>query len=297
MEYSKEDLAKVKKILTEMLSFFDDFCEKNGLKYYACAGTCLGAVRHKGFIPWDDDIDVVMPRKDYEKIIALKDALKKSGYEINDLSNKGYVLPYAKFCEAKTTLVDSKERPFLMGQFIDIFPLDEVEDTDYCRKLFSDKSKTMRRYAYCFCHFSLKDIFKERNIKELLKRLFFATFRVPLKAYFMKKYEHTDCAIRRQRGNFLMYYGGYYGFEKEFHNKEWFGDGVRVPFENGSVIIPKDFDSYLTKIYKDYMMLPPLEKRVSHHYHYFYDLNKRWTLKDVMKLHLENQNVVNYRYE
>jgi lipopolysaccharide cholinephosphotransferase len=297
MDYTKEDMAKAKGILTNLLKFFDEFCEKNGLKYYACAGTCLGAVRHKGFIPWDDDIDVVMPREDYEKLLSLRDSLKGTDYVINDISDKGYYLPYAKFCENKTTLVEHKDKPFLLGMFIDVFPLDEASDTSECRRLFKKKNRVISRYAQGLCKGHLKRIAKVNGLCAKTKCLMFFFFGWLLKFVYLKQFSSIEKRIQHLHGDHVMYYGGAYGFDKELHNKEWFGEGARVQFENISVVVPSDYKSYLTKLYGDYMTPPPPEKQISHHYHYFYDFDKRWSLEDVMKLDLEEQAPIDYKYE
>lgn len=297
MEYSKEDLARAKSILIDLLKFFDEFCEKNGLKYYACAGTCLGAIRHKGFIPWDDDIDVVMPREDYEKMLSLRNSLKGTDYEINDISDKGYYLPYAKFCEKKTTLVEFKDKPFLLGMFIDVFPLDEASDSSVCRKLFKKKNRAMQRYSQGLGKGHLKRMAKAKGFFAKAKCVMFFFFGWFLKFFYLKQFFATEKKIRHLHGDHIMYYGGGYGFDKELHKKDWFGEGCRVPFEKITIMIPKDYKSYLSKLYGNYMTPPPPEKQISHHYHYFYDFDKRWSLEDVMKLNLEEQNTINYKYE
>ena len=86
----EEDKLKYKEILCNTMKSFINICKEHNLQYYACAGTCLGAIRHKGMIPWDDDIDVLMPRSDYDKFLALKQKLQGTGYEIVDSNNQFY---------------------------------------------------------------------------------------------------------------------------------------------------------------------------------------------------------------
>jgi len=297
MDYSQKDLIKSKKILTSLLFSFDAFCKKHDLNYYACAGTCLGAIRHKGFIPWDDDIDVVMPRRDYEKMLSLKPELQNSNYTIYDISDKGYYLTFAKFCETKTTLVERKGHPFVIGLFIDIFPLDEANDSQECRKLFKLKNQFASRYFLCIQKNLFNEFLKAPSIRSKFRILFYLAFGKLLKKYFFARYNEIEDRIKKQTGDYVMFYGGNYGFDKELHDKQWFGQGLYVPFENGMVKVPSDYKSYLKKLYNDYMVLPPPEKRIIHHYHYFFDFEKRWKIEDIMKLDLEEQEDINFKYE
>ena len=117
---------KYKIILLQTMIDFIKLCEEYNLKYVAAFGTVLGAIRHKGLIPWDDDIDVYMPRKDYEELLKLKDTLQNTTYQIFDITDDNYYLPYAKFCNKNTSLWEVKELPCIIGTFIDIFPVDEI---------------------------------------------------------------------------------------------------------------------------------------------------------------------------
>ncbi|KXB74135.1 hypothetical protein HMPREF1860_02125 [Prevotella amnii] len=113
----------LQKKLLSLFKEFTLFCKKNNLTYYAAYGTAIGAVRHHGIIPWDDDVDVWMPRKDYEKLLKLKTTLLKTNYEIINIENKGYYLYFAKFCNRNTSIIEREGEPNI-GLYIDIFPLD-----------------------------------------------------------------------------------------------------------------------------------------------------------------------------
>lgn len=109
---------------------FDRLCTDNQLQYFASSGTAIGAIRHKGFIPWDDDIDVYMPRADYNRLMLLRKTLSGSGYAIKDLGDNEYIYAFAKYYDARTTIIETNEFPkCVIGVYIDIFPLDEVDGT------------------------------------------------------------------------------------------------------------------------------------------------------------------------
>ena len=111
MSFSRE---RYKELLIKTMSEFIKVCDRNGIEYIGAYGTVLGAIRHKGLIPWDDDIDVFMTRENYEKFLRLKKNLVGSGYEIVDLDDKGYYLPFAKFCDSQTTIWEVENLPFIL---------------------------------------------------------------------------------------------------------------------------------------------------------------------------------------
>ena len=113
--------------LLTLFKAFIAFCHEHHLTYYAAYGTALGAVRHQGMIPWDDDIDVWMPRKDYDKLLSLRSHLNGTNYEIIDIKDKGYYLYFAKFCDRNSTIIE-REGEALMGLYLDIFPLDNYDN-------------------------------------------------------------------------------------------------------------------------------------------------------------------------
>ena len=143
-----------KEKLIETFYAFDQFCTKNDIKYYAAYGTLIGAVRHKGLIPWDDDVDVYMLREDYDKFCSFRGHVD-SHYDIMDINDENYwLLSLAKFVDTNTTLWELKELPLILGVYIDVFPLDEIEsDTNLELKHDYDKYsdlilRGMRRQAF-----------------------------------------------------------------------------------------------------------------------------------------------------
>ena len=179
----KDELKnEFKRILLKTLEDFILLCEEKNLRYYAAFGTVLGAVRHGGMIPWDDDIDVYMPREDYNRLLSMRNDLKND-YELVDLENDGYYQDFAKFVNRKTTIIESKEIPFVCGIYIDIFPLDQwnkayidsEKDNEEFNKAYNTYFKSVRIHSLQ----SLKDAICQQEWKlsaKLLTNIFYYQF-------------------------------------------------------------------------------------------------------------------------
>ena len=286
--------------LLNTLKAFITFCEENDLHYYAECGTCLGAIRHKGFIPWDDDIDVDMPREDYERMIALRDKLKGTGYEILNTGDDNYTNAYAKFCDANSTIWERKCYPCIYGTFVDVFPLDEVEDEVLSQKLSDQLKRATAIYYFSMCdwkfHYLWKKI-KGFHFKGILSFFYNRYVRSNRREHYLRKMRAICTEIKKQHGDRYLQYGGFYGFQKMLFSKSVYGAGVKVPFEDTEIVVPEHYEAYLTQIYSDWRTPPPPEKRTSHHYHYFIDLTRRWTIDEVMRLNLPEEKKIIYTYE
>ena len=270
----------LKACLLEVFQSSKELFQQHGLRYIGCGGTVLGAVRHKGFIPWDDDIDIYMPRKDYERLLSLAHEFEGSGYELLNWTTPGYYMPFAKIADLKSTVWEFKHLPFLFGVSIDIFPLDEFDESDevitarqYRSHYFFDK------YLNAVSHYSFADMMHSlckgdvhRLGVQVLSKWRNRNPQKYLQAFqrFEEGYKHNGegpkCVCVTQ-------------WEGRIFQSEWFRDVIEVPFEDTTLIIPRDYDAYLKSLYGDYMQLPPEEKRISHP-HYFLDLNNRLTLSE-----------------
>ncbi len=273
-----QDPLKAK--LLETFLFTKDFLSKHDMKYVGCGGTVLGAVRHQGFIPWDDDIDIYMYRADYERLLTMGDELRSKGYEIISVADEGYYMPFAKISDCHSTIWEFEHLPLVMGAYIDIFPLDEFNEPDevitarqYRSHYYFDK------YINALSHYPLGSLFqclfrgdihgaglrilnlwRKRNPQRYLQS--FLDFE---KTYVGGSGEKCVCVTQ---------------WEGRIFQTQWFHDVIELPFESTTVVVPRDYDAYLTLLYGDYMTLPPEEKRISHP-HYFTDLQHRYTLEQV----------------
>lgn len=282
---TKDQLLDYKNILIKTLEVFKLFCKENNLTYFACGGTAIGAVRHKGIIPWDDDIDVCMLRKDYDRFLTLKGKLVGSGYEIlyHDLPN--YPFPFAKFADANTSIWEFKNIPFIQGVFIDVFPLDSVTgndaETKYFQKQYVDAyniylhSFVRHPFNELFRHIIhakrsgvltwFKDVFVNRKNKELLYK------------NFLKIEDQARC----KEGNYLLNYYTPYMVEKEIFYRDWFVTTVEFEFEDTTIQLPNGYIEYLTQLFGDFMTPPPIDKQISNHSRYYINLNARLSVEEI----------------
>lgn len=251
-------LSDVQKCLLALYHDFKQFCEDNNIHYCAIAGTTLGAVRHKGFIPWDDDIDVGMPIADYERFLKLVSKLPKHlGYaEVEWMGGKVY--------DKRTTIIETQflSRPEkYYGVFIDVFPVIGTPNDDAERTIFTQSVQDFFFKAQFFtyyphlCDFSLKDLLDEKNA-------------------LMHKYDYETSDYVA-----VVCYCLYKG------------DGFRHPidsakFEDTTVPISSQYDWDLTNHYGDYMKLPPKDQRGAHSGNMYIDLDASYSLyqKDYKKL-------------
>lgn len=258
--------------LLDELRWFDGFCREHNLRYYAIGGTILGAMRHEGFIPWDDDIDLGMPRADYEKLKAYEGVVF-GHYTIETYSSekKDYCYPASKVFDTNTTLVEHKRTNVARGVFIDIFPLDGVGDD--LKKATQNYRKIARLYQYFLT--VVAAVRKGRSFKKNLAVILchcipsFIQNQRDIRIKLNKLCSEFDFDKSRYGGNLL---GAY--FDREIIPLELFGTPQEYQFEDFRIFGPQYADEYLKRIYKDWRKLPPKEKQVSHHDFVELDLNK-----------------------
>lgn len=233
------------------------FCEENNLTYFLAYGTLIGAVRHKGFIPWDDDIDIFMPRKDYDKFRSM---YKNERYHVISPSD-------AIACHSMTKVIDSetiKLEPCLnykngyLGVDIDVFPLDGEPGNEFDYKKWYKK---LQKYYYGHFYLTMKPFSGKRNflISTILRLLGFTKSRLLKKAEALHRqypYEESEWI-----GSVEMIYNS----PKNRFKKEWFADYVLGDFEGRKFRIPIGYHEILTALYGDYMKLPPIEQQATHH--------------------------------
>lgn len=289
----EEDVLKIYKgILLKMLDFFDGFCTRNGLNYFASSGTAIGAVRHKGMIPWDDDIDIYMLRKDYDKLLSLRDELTSEGYAISAFGDKDCIYPFIKIYDPNTTLIEERYASRCrIGVFIDVFALDEVSGS--AETVRRQKERYRELYRDFFISFRYPDI---GNIVEWLRKKYFRTLAISLLPPFAKRmirnrFISYDRQWAREKGENLYFHGCLFDVEKELFPKEWFEGYHYVPFDGGRIRVNDNVHEYLSMLYGDYMTPPPPQKRFPDHRHYYLNLKEGLSAVEAIKRVKEGKTI------
>lgn len=271
----QENNNELQQHLLEMLTWFDKYCRSNDLVYYAVGGTMLGAARHKGFIPWDDDVDVGMPRADYNRLESMLRGEKECYVlETANSSSADYCYPYAKLYDPSTTLVENYEPPLIRGVFIDIFPLDGLGDEE--QEGIKWFRKVLRKYR-----FYLTRVAAIRKERKAYKNIAIRISRVIPK--FIVNNKNIRINLNRDASRFdynnSKLIGSFFGNwgEKEIVPIEVMGKPRNYNFENISIMGAENYDAYLTHLYGDWRTLPPEKDRVTHHDYLFLDLNNPYS--------------------
>lgn len=268
-----EDIKKLKEIELEIFRHFIEICNENSLRYFVVGGTALGAVRHKGFIPWDDDIDVALPRGDYEKfLIAAQKSLPSNMFLQTYITDKNYPNPFAKLRQSDTAFIEKSTSKIKMnhGVYVDIFPLDGYSRSGIKGKLLGLKEKILKiSVASVFVSGNISKNKFRAIVKRAIARLL-PDYRASVRCLdtMYKKIPYEDAEI-------IVNFCGAWA-EKEIMPKAYFGDGIEGEFEGIKVVLPAKTHEYLTALYGDYMTLPPEEERVGHHYYTVIDLEKSY---------------------
>ena len=257
-------IDELKKIQIGILRHIDQLCRENHLKYFMSDGTLLGAVRHKGYIPWDDDLDIWMPRQDYERLERIMNGDNSSYVVVNHKNTTGYIYAFGKAVDSRTVLKENMEVKCPMGVYVDIFPYDGLPGNckkDYIRHVRRCLYLQNQRYRAFQGFKGVKGTHTNGNVKRfvfwIVRRAIGGMNFIKMVDYLSRRYpvdgaEYVGCLV-----------GGYK--EKDMMPARIFSEAVEMEFEGEKFLAPVGYDEYLRIEYGDYMKLPPEEEQVTHH--------------------------------
>lgn len=263
-----EVLRMVQLVQLEMLIEIDRICKNNNIKYQLYSGTLLGAVRHKKFIPWDDDLDICLLRKDYDRLIKiLPDELSSKYFIQTHETDRNYVHAFARIRKNNTLMLQSyyKEIDMNHGIFIDIFPMDKIMPNTFMGKIQYFSLYSIRGIKF------LKVIGICRNTDSKYKRHLKLFFHLILKPLHIQYFNNLEAKIARMFSDKQTIYSTHLSEAgKQFYHpykivNEHFYDTIDMEFEGHIFPAPRKYDEVLTSIFGDYMALPPPDQRKPHH--------------------------------
>lgn len=260
------DPRSVQLLQLEALHEVDRICRIFNLRYYLIGGALIGAVRHKGFVPWDDDIDIAMLRSDYESFLnACKKELADRFFLQNASTDPYFYQSLTRICIQGTYINEeySKHIPFNKGLYLDIFPLDKIPDDGDERKKHARQIRRIDKLIfYKSCYIYDPGILHTKWIGKKILQKFLLPFSYPAildrKEKVLRRYEHED-------RKWICSTASRYPYEKQIHPISRFGLPEYLEFEGETVPVPTDWRGYLNQLYGNYMALPPVEKRKPEH--------------------------------
>lgn len=250
-------LDKIHKSELALLDEADRICTKLGLTYFLSCGTLLGAVRHKGFIPWDEDLDIMMPRKDYEEFIKKAPEMLGDDFILDDHSqNNDYFNPFAKIRLKNTAFEIKSLRNYKgnQGLWMDIFPMDDASDVQG-----AELGKASRMIGLCRATICANRGIFDFSSASVKQKIVISLMRILPEKIWWDKMQKAHLS---SSGDNYVIFGTDYNYKKLVMPKSWFAV-AKAEFEGKEYSVPSDSHAVLTHIYGDYMQIPPKEKQVT----------------------------------
>lgn len=248
-----------KKIMLDILKYFHKICKENNINYTLIGGSLIGAIRHGGIIPWDDDVDVALLRTDYDKIIKIIEKDNKSNYKVITWKNNDeYYYNFAKIVDKRTKLQEMNQKMYKdCGVYVDIFPYDIAPEKNI--KLHHLRKKILNLFLHGLA-FNKNDK-SQRNY--ILKKIrWVISCKIIGRKFLLSHYDKLCCKYNNTKGRYIM--SPFVNKEPKLVLKSDFEKFVNVKFDNVDVSIVKNYDSVLKVYFMDYMKLPPEDERITH---------------------------------
>lgn len=255
-------LQELKVIEFEMLKMFDGFCQENNIRYYLSHGTLLGAIRYGKFIPWDDDVDLLVPREDYNRMIEIfQDSEKYRLFAFE--KDERYRFPFAKLCDMTTLKVEhGYDNGLNLGVDIDLFPLDEWNNN---LKKAKNEVRKINLYMTGLSLSKIVNLDSVNSVRHLVKRIAIVICKIIGSRFFIRNIIKLSCKDNSTKCKYVgckawCVYGA-----KGIIPSEAFDEMIEIEFEGEMFPAPVGYDAYLRCLYGDYMPEPPKEKQKTHH--------------------------------
>ena len=267
-------MTELQKVEFNILKTVIKICEDLKIKYFLVCGSALGAVKYKGFIPWDDDIDVGMLREDYCHFLQKAEGLLPEYYFLQNYhTDPECPFLFSKVRDSRTTYIESSVAKINMnhGVFVDIFPLDFYPKSVFKQRVLECKKKIYAHQIAC-----IYNIESPRLMSRWLKKFNRLLGYHRKTGKTLEKYEKAISLYRGKRSDIICNHGNWQG-KLEYAPGWHYGDGTWAMFEGLKVRIPENYDAYLTQKYGNWRADLPKEERVGHHFYDILDLNKPYT--------------------
>ncbi|ADY12105.1 LicD family protein [Sphaerochaeta globosa] len=259
--------SELKTIELQILDYFKDVCVKENIQFFLTYGSLLGAARHSGFIPWDDDIDLMVRREDFQKLIFAMNKNPSDRFKFICLyTNKRYLFPLAKVYDTQTELVE--EYGSIAGETfgvnIDVFILDHLPDDRCLEQRFFSRGNFLRYYyGLACCKYKIS---RANLLKDLMRNIIITPFKLIGYRFFAERYDKFCQKYNNKQTEYvgIIQFGEGSGDKERIPNSSLSGM-TTLPFEGKKYSVPDNYKIYLTQLYGDFMVPPPEEKRITKH--------------------------------